>query len=246
MHSIWNEKYLDNGKLRKPRFLRDWKNGLKHIVFAINVRKLPTFLCVLIICVETVLADMNHWDLFTVGACLEQFIFMAIAYPLILSAWADMKDSKVMAHDTNLCWLTIRMFVLSMIYSILTLLLFVFFIVPGLWFATTFSMALVVLTIDNTKLFESFTLSKSLLIGSFFDVFRYLILWTVGINTLLFVVLYGPFLISLMFLPESSIYQFLYGTSLFCDIFLAFFQLTFLPPTVYMFAYLTEKKLHKK
>ena len=246
MHSIWNENYLLKGKLKRPSFVRDWKNGLKHLVYALKRRKLASLVCVILVIADLLLSHFGFEKLALVALFIEQFVLMFIACPVILSAWADMKDSKVMVYETNLTLLAEKMFVLSMIYSILTVLLSFLFIVPGIWYATVFSMSLITLCVDNSKLFQSFSISKSMVAGNFYDVFRYLILWAIALGMIAIVVFYGPYLALYDSIPESMSFYFEFGIFFFADLTFVFLQLSFLPPMVYLFAYLTDKKLHKK
>lgn len=242
---VWNEKYLKAGKLAHPNYFVQWKQGLAHVIYGVK-RQFPVLLLLisLILFNEFYLNsffsdELNFSLFFTIAeALLEIAIVHGLIYPIILSAWAELKGKDISDLNYSKWKLPFKIIAVSMLYIILGLSLCLLLLIPGICFFVFFSFTIIILAIDGTGFVESFLRSIHMVKGNFFSVFLYLGLWPFLISMVITFITTGP----LFVLAETDIlYKLIsFGGSLAINA----IELTFIPPMVYMFAYLTDRKLH--
>lgn len=244
MNRIWNEDYLEKNKLVEPVYLEHWLKGLDHLVATLKLARLWVVLILLLIAVHCYVSDIGQFTradrAFNVGIGL---LSTFVAHPLILSYWSHLKNKN---FEYKLSFKTVFMMMLvTFVYFVLAGLFLLFLIVPGLWFMITFSLSMIILAVENTEFLKSFSLSKELVSGHFSTAAKFLTLWPALLILLFFLVEYALMVAPGIVLSLSglelpfSIYIFI------DDVINLLFQLSMLPPVVYLFAYLTDRRLHK-
>lgn len=94
----WNPEYcIDGTSLNEPKFMRDWKWGMRHLAAGIKARPLA-FVGLFFYCLTVVLWEQMPSLL---AAFIERGIVVILGAPIAVSAWNDLRNCPTQSWDTK-------------------------------------------------------------------------------------------------------------------------------------------------
>ena len=240
METVWNEKYLEAGKIAEPCYAKQLKQGLSHVTYGIKSQKIAVFFLIVYLVFDNfVKKESDSTVSFATSVIAGMLTINLIGYPIILSLWADLTGAKI-KNENRLRWIMpTKMLVVTILYTVIASFLSCFLLLPGLWFMATFCLTLPVLCIEEKGILESFSRSAEIVKGNYFRVLTYLIFWPVSFWLVIgFSTIISVYLLDALKAPEE-ISNFIFA---FSQLIGNLFDLFFLIPIVYMYAYLVDKR----
>ncbi|MCA9816853.1 MAG: hypothetical protein H6677_19355 [Candidatus Obscuribacterales bacterium] len=187
-----------NPNVQAPSFFGSWIDGLKYLKAGLIGRK-GFSIALLVVCLIDALApDIPGMPI--VEACLLYFI----AYEVIQKAWEGKVGNRSdTGEKRTTAGVETKMFFNSFLYNICTILMGFFLVIPGVWFATRASLAMIFVSIENKGPLESLSMSVKLTDGRFIKSYLYMILGPIGLMLCLFVPVFVTTLATQLLLGEG-------------------------------------------
>lgn len=162
--------------IQVPSFYSSWMDGLKYLKAGFLGRKAFSIALTVVWLADALAPTFPGLPLIEI--CLLYFII----YEVIQKAWeakasnrSDNGDRKTTAGVET------RMFFNSMLFNFSMALMGLFLIIPGIWFATRASLAMIFVSVENKGAFQSLGMSVNLTEGRFEKTFKYMVLGPIGL-----------------------------------------------------------------
>lgn len=239
MPEDWNRELIDGARvsnqLEEPSFFGAWKNGFQYVFAALKARKIVALLLL-----ATCLVDGFDLKIPGIGIVAE-VLTLYIAYETIRLVWiaktGEVDNSTPEDLNKKIAGVEANMFGSTLLFGLFTVLTGLLLIVPGIWFATKASLAMIFVCIENKKPIESIKLSHQLTNGRLWKTMSYMILGpTLALLLTLIPVLI--LIVPITMIPEGVYLETastIYGAS--CSAMGSLFQLSLFPPMLELYRY---------
>ncbi len=164
------------GDLQRPelRSFKDWFNGLSLIKNAILKNPVLTCIAVVLFIIEEI-ADKAHHKIPLISL-VELFVMVQMSYPIMLSALLSLNSSITNLPQNIDKRISGRLLGVAFLYNLITVLLSLLLLLPGIWWGTRSSLAAVCACLENKNPIDCFKSSHRLVSGNFWLTFSYLVL----------------------------------------------------------------------
>jgi hypothetical protein len=223
--------------IKGPSFFSDWGRSLP-LVWAATLKCPIASIVLLIISISMGLCQVfrkESWILSFVQCIPLCYLSYSIAKSISLG------KGTAVAKDRSPITVVGKVLMVEASYAALTLLLTIL-IVPGLWWATTSSLAIIVAYLENRRLGDCFSRSRTLVSGHFWLAFRYAIggpgalgaICAIPLVAVIFIDGFPPSKLSMSVVPAI--------VNVVMSVLSGWLALSMIPPLVLLYWYLREKK----
>lgn len=243
----WKSEYLEDGHLRTPKFFRDWRWGLKHVLF--GARKRPIIFSLLVLANWTETAEVVAGPPLFLVRLLSLVMIQYLLYDILMASW----NALIVPHSMELDVtektsynepreMAARLFGTNFLYGLGLIVLLFLLIAPGIWFAVTRSVSAAVVCIEKQKPGQAFGISADLVRGHFWRAFRYLTLGPLGLFLIFLVPSFILGVIVVVLFGEAIFDQFWKVVVVVGSTYIFTLQLSVMPLIVCLYAYLRDQK----
>lgn len=247
MQREWKPEYVENGQLRTPKFFRDWKWGLSHVLAGARKRPIIFFLLVMVNWIDAV--EVIAGPPLMLIRLASVVMFQYLLYEILITSWnalivpnVDELSSSDKTATNEAREGAARLFGTNFLYGLGVLALSILLIAPGIWFAVTRCLSSAVVCVEKQRPGLAFGVSDELVKGHFWRAFRYIILWPFALLSAAMLPLFILGILVMMIFGEAIFDQFWTVTAIIGATFLFILHLSVMPLIISLYAYLREKK----
>lgn len=246
MQREWKTEYVENGQLRTPKFFRDWKWGLRHVLAGARKRPIMVTLLVLLNWIDaSEIVKIPLVALRIPEAIMMQFVY----YEILMASWKDLQvsepevlDNKEEKDPREAREMAARLFGTNFCYGLGTLFLLCLLIAPGIWFAVTRCLGVAIVVIEKQQPGVALGLSDELVKGHFWRTFRYNLFFPVGLMVAATLPVFIVQLIITLLFGEAIATAAEKVAIIFVYSIIFVYELSVMPLIIYMYAFLREQK----